>query len=168
MVSSHFCSDLLIHDKLESPIHGISETIPIDRRERVFKEHLRWFLHSRWCVRVTRRKICNGPRCQQLRPVVDHIKTCKDSSVYDMPYRAVTKECLAHFDSCEDADCHKCKPMKSAFFCHFLSDVEKHPQPAPDFLPKNELSKRILQMRFAVALIKCILVSKFSIEIRLH
>ncbi|KAM7536043.1 hypothetical protein Aperf_G00000096337 [Anoplocephala perfoliata] len=133
--------------KLESPIHGTTDTLPISRREHVFKQHLRWALHTRWCVSATRRrKICNDPRCKQLRPVIDHIKTCKDSGVCDMPYCAITKECLAHFDFCIDDDCRKCKPMKYAFFGRFLPDVEIYPQPYFHFLSKNERSSSIRQI----------------------
>ncbi|KAM7535529.1 hypothetical protein Aperf_G00000096286 [Anoplocephala perfoliata] len=114
---------------LESPIHGTSETVPFTHRERVFKQHLRWALHSRWCVNATHRhKICNDLRCQQLRPVVYHIKTCKKTSFCDMPYCTITKECLAHFDSCEDDDCCKCKLMKYAHVGRFLPDLEMYPQ----------------------------------------
>ncbi|KAM7536159.1 hypothetical protein Aperf_G00000096298 [Anoplocephala perfoliata] len=144
---NHLNTPSSVSRKLESPIHGTTNTVPISSREHICKQHLRWALHSRWCVNATRRRrICNDPRCQQLRPVIDHIKTCNDSGVCDMPYCAITKECLAHFDSCIDDDCRKCKPMKYAFFGRFLPDVEIYPQPYFHFLSKNERSSSIRQI----------------------
>ncbi|KAM7536160.1 hypothetical protein Aperf_G00000096292 [Anoplocephala perfoliata] len=132
---------------LESPIHGTIETVPIDRRERVFKEHLHWFLHSQWCVNATsRRKICNDPRCQQLRPVVDHIKTCENASFCATPYCAITKECLAHFNSCEEIECCKCKSMKYALFGRFLPDVKIYPQPHLEYVPIKVRGRIIRQI----------------------
>ncbi|KAM7536087.1 hypothetical protein Aperf_G00000096316 [Anoplocephala perfoliata] len=133
--------------KLETPIHGTTETVPSNCREQVFREHLRWFLHSRWCVTTTsRRKICNDSRCQQLRPMFDHIRTCEETSFCNTLYCNITRECLAYFISCKDDDCCKCKPMKYAFFGRFLPDVEIYPQPPLDYISKRDRGKRIRQI----------------------
>ncbi|KAM7535272.1 hypothetical protein Aperf_G00000096322 [Anoplocephala perfoliata] len=134
---------------LESPVYATSEAVPINRREQVFREHLRWFLHSQWCVSAThRRKVCNDPRCQQLRPVIYHVKNCKKIPFCDTPYCTISRECLIHYISCRDDDCPKCKLMKYAYLGRFLPNREIFPQPESDYLPikvRGKIIRRIVR-----------------------
>ncbi|KAM3172582.1 hypothetical protein ACTXT7_014242 [Hymenolepis weldensis] len=131
---------------LRIPAHGSVADFWARERPSVFHQYLRWLLHALWCVSTTtRRKVCNDPRCIQLRPVARHMGDCDDENC-SVDYCKLSRETKSHWDKCHQRYCLKCCEMYVAFKGRFVPDVTMNPQPNPD-LPMTKSQRRDLIRR---------------------
>ncbi|VDL30192.1 unnamed protein product [Hymenolepis diminuta] len=131
------------------PAHGSMAEFWSKERPSVFYQYLRWLLHALWCVSTTtRRKVCNDPRCIQLRPVASHVRGCNAENC-SVDYCKLSKRTISHWNECHRKDCLKCREMYEAFKGRFEPDVTMNPQPNPNLsLTKSQrcdIIKRIIE-----------------------
>lgn len=126
---------------LQIPAHGSMAELWSMERAPVVHQYLRWLLHALWCVSTpTRRKVCNDPRCIQLRPVARHMGGCNVENC-SVDYCKLSKRTKSHWDKCHHKNCLICREMYKAFKQRFSPDVTMNPRPNPD-LPMSKSQRR--------------------------
>ncbi|VDN96720.1 unnamed protein product [Rodentolepis nana] len=98
-------------------------------RPSIKRQFLRWLLHSLWCVKnCLPPRVCNEPRCIQLRPIVRHIIECDNENCIE-DHCKIAKETKGHWDGCKRFDCEICCEMYVALKGRLLPDKSMNPNP---------------------------------------